>query len=148
MNARITADARVSLPAELRKKHGLLQGGEVIVEDADDPIVLRTVDQVVVRLRRSAEAGGWQARRIGRRLPRRLSARSEGRVMSVALHASALLAMLLENRASRVKAELDGALLCAVNLRKSSATTLNLAPTTGYLIAPCYGLAIVVGLIG
>ena len=38
--------------------------------------------------------------------------------MSVALHASALLAMLLENRASRVKAELDGALLCAVNLRK------------------------------
>jgi bifunctional DNA-binding transcriptional regulator/antitoxin component of YhaV-PrlF toxin-antitoxin module len=26
------ADGRVSLPAELRKKHGLTQGGEVIVD--------------------------------------------------------------------------------------------------------------------
>jgi AbrB family looped-hinge helix DNA binding protein len=42
-------DGRISLPAELRKKHGLAQGGEVIVEDAGDAIVLRTVDQVVAR---------------------------------------------------------------------------------------------------
>ena len=42
-------DGRVSLPAELRRKHGLAQGGEVIVEDAGDAIVLRTLDQVVSR---------------------------------------------------------------------------------------------------
>jgi AbrB family looped-hinge helix DNA binding protein len=49
MKARVMPDGRVSLPAELRKKHGLAQGGEVIVEDAGDAIVLRTVDQVVAR---------------------------------------------------------------------------------------------------
>jgi bifunctional DNA-binding transcriptional regulator/antitoxin component of YhaV-PrlF toxin-antitoxin module len=43
------ADGRVSLPAELRKKHSLTRGGEVIVEDAGDAIVLRTVEQVVAR---------------------------------------------------------------------------------------------------
>ena len=42
-------DGRVSLPAELRRKHGLVNGGEVIVEDAGDAIVLRTLDQVVAR---------------------------------------------------------------------------------------------------
>jgi hypothetical protein len=34
---------------QLRKELGLAQGGEVIVEDASDAIVLRTVDQVVAR---------------------------------------------------------------------------------------------------
>jgi bifunctional DNA-binding transcriptional regulator/antitoxin component of YhaV-PrlF toxin-antitoxin module len=134
VNARITADGRVSLPAELRKKHGLLQGGEVIVEDADDAIVPRTVDQVVAR-GQALSRSWWLARSTH---PRRSSARGEGRLMSVALHASALLAMLLENRASRVKAELDGALLCAVNLRKSSATTLNLAPYDRILNSSMY----------
>jgi len=47
VKARVMPDGRVSLPAELRKKYGLAQGGEVIVEDAGDAIVLRTVDQVV-----------------------------------------------------------------------------------------------------
>lgn len=42
-------DGRISLPAELRRKHGLGHGGEVIVEDAGDAIVLRTLDQVVAR---------------------------------------------------------------------------------------------------
>ena len=42
-------DGRISLPAGLRKKHGLVQGGEVIVEDAGDAIILRTIDQVVAR---------------------------------------------------------------------------------------------------
>jgi bifunctional DNA-binding transcriptional regulator/antitoxin component of YhaV-PrlF toxin-antitoxin module len=41
--------ARLSLPAELRKKHGLAQGGELIIEDIGDAIVLRTLDQVVTR---------------------------------------------------------------------------------------------------
>jgi len=42
-------DGRLSLPAALRRKHGLAQGGEVIVEDIGDAIVLRTLDQVVAR---------------------------------------------------------------------------------------------------
>ena len=49
MKARVMPDGRVSLPAELRKKHGLAQGGDVIVEDIGDAIVLRTVNQVVAR---------------------------------------------------------------------------------------------------
>lgn len=49
VRARVMPDGRVSLPAELRKKHGLARGGEVIVEDAGDAIVLRTLDQMVMR---------------------------------------------------------------------------------------------------
>ena len=49
MKARIMPDGRMSLPAELRRRHGLAQGGEVIVEDLGDAIVLRTLDQVVAR---------------------------------------------------------------------------------------------------
>ena len=49
MKARVMPDGRLSLPAELRKRHGLAQGGEVIVVDAGDAIVLRTLDQVVAR---------------------------------------------------------------------------------------------------
>jgi bifunctional DNA-binding transcriptional regulator/antitoxin component of YhaV-PrlF toxin-antitoxin module len=43
------ADGRVSLPAGLRRKYGLARGGEVVVEDLGDAIVLRTLDQVVAR---------------------------------------------------------------------------------------------------
>ena len=39
----------MSLPADVRKRHGLAQGGEVLVEDTGDAIVLRTLDQVVAR---------------------------------------------------------------------------------------------------
>jgi AbrB family looped-hinge helix DNA binding protein len=49
VKAKVTADGRVSLPAALRNKHGLAQGGEVIVEDAGDAIILRTIDEVVAR---------------------------------------------------------------------------------------------------
>jgi bifunctional DNA-binding transcriptional regulator/antitoxin component of YhaV-PrlF toxin-antitoxin module len=35
-------DGRLSLPADLRIKHGLSQRGDVIVEDAGDTIILRT----------------------------------------------------------------------------------------------------------
>ena len=38
---------RVRLLADLRKRHGLSYGGEVIVEDTGDAIVLQTLDQVV-----------------------------------------------------------------------------------------------------
>jgi len=49
VKAKVMPDGRMSLPAELRKKHGLAQGGEVMVEDTGDAIVLRTLDQVVAR---------------------------------------------------------------------------------------------------
>jgi AbrB family looped-hinge helix DNA binding protein len=49
MKAKVMPDGRLNLPAKLRRKHGLAQGGEVIVEDAGDAIVLRTIDQVVAR---------------------------------------------------------------------------------------------------
>jgi AbrB family looped-hinge helix DNA binding protein len=47
MKAKVMPDGRISLPADLRKKQGLAQGGEVIVEDTGEAIVLRTIDQVV-----------------------------------------------------------------------------------------------------
>lgn len=50
MKAKVMPDGRVSLPADLRKRHGLSHGGEVIVEDTGDAIVLRTLDQVVARV--------------------------------------------------------------------------------------------------
>lgn len=49
MKAKVMPDGRMSLPADLRKRHGLGKGGEVIVEDTGDAIVLRTLDQVVAR---------------------------------------------------------------------------------------------------
>lgn len=52
MRARVLANGRLSLPADLRRRHGLSQGGEVIVEETGDAIVLRTLDQVVERAQR------------------------------------------------------------------------------------------------
>ena len=49
MKAKVMPDGRMSLPAELRRRHGLGDGGEVIVEDVGDAIVLRTLNQVVAR---------------------------------------------------------------------------------------------------
>jgi len=45
----VTRDGRLSLPAELRRKHGLARGGSVFVEETGDAIVLRTLHQVVAR---------------------------------------------------------------------------------------------------
>ncbi len=42
-------DGRVSLPADTRRRHGLDRGGDIIIEDTGDAIVLRTLDQVVAR---------------------------------------------------------------------------------------------------
>jgi len=47
--AKVTPSGRLSLPAEIRRKHGLARGGEVIIDDLGDAIVLRTVDQVVAQ---------------------------------------------------------------------------------------------------
>ena len=47
--ARVTREGRMSLPAGVRRRHGLARGGEVLVEDTGDAIVLRTLDQAVAR---------------------------------------------------------------------------------------------------
>ena len=49
MKAKVLPDGRLSLPAELRRRHGLLGGGEVILEDTEEGIVLRTLDEAVTR---------------------------------------------------------------------------------------------------
>jgi AbrB family looped-hinge helix DNA binding protein len=49
MKAKVMPDGRVSLPAGVRRRHGLANGGERIVEDVGDGIVLRTLDEVVAR---------------------------------------------------------------------------------------------------
>ena len=49
MRARVMADGRVSLPADLRRRHGLAHGGDLIIEETADAIVLRTLDHVVTR---------------------------------------------------------------------------------------------------
>ena len=47
--ATVTASGRISLPADMRKRYGLAKGGDVIVEDTGDAIMIRTVDQLVHR---------------------------------------------------------------------------------------------------
>jgi bifunctional DNA-binding transcriptional regulator/antitoxin component of YhaV-PrlF toxin-antitoxin module len=49
MKARVMADGRVSLPADMRRRHGIERGGDVVLEDTGDAIVLRTLDQIVAR---------------------------------------------------------------------------------------------------
>ncbi len=45
----VMPNGRMSLPADLRRRHGLASGGQVIVEETEDAIVLRTVGQAVAR---------------------------------------------------------------------------------------------------
>lgn len=47
--ARITPAGRLSLPADIRKRHGLGKGGEVLIEDRGSEIVIRTLSQAVAR---------------------------------------------------------------------------------------------------
>lgn len=49
MTARLMPDGRLSLPAELRRRHGIEHGADLIVEDTGDAIVLRTIEQVTRR---------------------------------------------------------------------------------------------------
>lgn len=49
--ALVTPAGRLSLPADMRKRHGLGKGGYVLVEDRGDAIVLRTPAQVVAHAR-------------------------------------------------------------------------------------------------
>lgn len=45
----ITPTGRMSLPADIRKRLGLTDGGAVYVEETDDGVVLRTVPQIVAQ---------------------------------------------------------------------------------------------------
>ena len=45
----ITPNGRMSLPADLRKRMGLADGGTVFVEETDEGIILRTAAQAVAR---------------------------------------------------------------------------------------------------
>lgn len=43
----ITASGRMSLPADMRRRLGLSEGGAVFLEETDDGIVVRTAAQAV-----------------------------------------------------------------------------------------------------
>ena len=45
----ITPNGRMSLPADLRKRLGLVDGGAVFLEETEDGVVLRTAAQAVAR---------------------------------------------------------------------------------------------------
>ena len=45
----ITPNGRMSLPASIRKRLGLEGGGTVLLEETEDGVVLRTVQQAVAR---------------------------------------------------------------------------------------------------
>jgi AbrB family looped-hinge helix DNA binding protein len=45
----ITPKGRMSLPADLRKRLGLVDGGAVFLEETEDGVVLRTAAQAVAR---------------------------------------------------------------------------------------------------
>ena len=45
----ITANGRMSLPADIRRRLGLSAGGALLVEETSDGIVLRTVAQSIAR---------------------------------------------------------------------------------------------------
>ncbi|ALJ16404.1 AbrB/MazE/SpoVT family DNA-binding domain-containing protein [Sphingopyxis macrogoltabida] len=57
----ITPQGRLSLPADIRKRLGLSDGGAVFLEETEDGVVLRTAAQAVARAqaiaRRFAEGG-------------------------------------------------------------------------------------------
>ncbi len=49
LQVNITANGRMSLPADIRKRLGLEGGGAILVEETNDGVILRTVDQAVAK---------------------------------------------------------------------------------------------------
>jgi len=47
--ARVTASGSLSLPAEFRRRNGLSEGGEVVIDDIGDGLVIRTIPQAIAR---------------------------------------------------------------------------------------------------
>ncbi len=50
-----TPDGRMSLPADIRKRLGLVGGGAVYLDETPDSLVLRTAAQAVARAQALAE---------------------------------------------------------------------------------------------
>ena len=49
IHVNVAPNGRMSLPMDIRKRLGLVDGGSVIIEETSDGIMLRTVSQVVAR---------------------------------------------------------------------------------------------------
>jgi len=49
MQVNVTPSWRKSLPIDIRRRLGLIDGGPLLVEETQDGIVLRTVSQAVTR---------------------------------------------------------------------------------------------------
>ena len=49
--AKVTSAGRLSIPNDMRKRHGLAKGGDVVIEDTGDAIMIRTVAQIVTQAR-------------------------------------------------------------------------------------------------
>lgn len=47
--AKVTSAGRLSIPTDMRKRYGLAKGGDVVIEDTGDAIMIRTVAQIVAR---------------------------------------------------------------------------------------------------
>lgn len=45
----ITANGRISLPADIRKRMGLSDGGMIYIEESDEGLILRTAAQAVAK---------------------------------------------------------------------------------------------------
>lgn len=54
----VTANGRMSLPANIRKRLGLTGGGTVYLEESDDGVVLRTIPQIVAQAQALAREYG------------------------------------------------------------------------------------------
>ena len=54
----IMASGRMSLPADIRKRMGLAQGGMVYVEETEGGVMLRTVPQIVAHAQALAQQYG------------------------------------------------------------------------------------------
>lgn len=51
----ITANGRMSLPADIRKRLGLTDGGAVYIDETPDGVILRTAAQAVARAQELAK---------------------------------------------------------------------------------------------
>jgi AbrB family looped-hinge helix DNA binding protein len=43
----VAANGRISLPADVRKRLGVFNGGELLLEETENGVILRTVEQAV-----------------------------------------------------------------------------------------------------
>ena len=72
----VAPNGRVVLPADVRKRLGLSEGGDLLMEETPDGLVLRTVAQAVahaqaIALRYTANRSGSIGGRVSRTTPRR-----------------------------------------------------------------------------